>query len=375
MRSATFLLNKHPYAQRAGDTRVSRLLLAIAAESVSVRGLALWSGPPQATPIDLVCVPKPPVQLGRLAVRGLAAGRSLVHGRYLTPELTRAVGADDSDLLIAEHTYMAEAAIAAGRAGAGLLIDAHVLESSVLAARADRLVRAPLRIEAARTLRDELRCVSAAAATVCLGESDLVALRAAGAERVARLDLVLEPAERPSPLAGPPVALFVGDRTWAPNAASAHAAAALWPAVAARVPDARLVIAGRPARRERPPRVPGVGWLGFVEDVDALYDAATVLLAPVDIGGGVRVKILEAAARGLPVVATSAGLGSIAEYLPIRAAPDFGEAAVRLLGDRRLARATGAELFEASRALWRSGFVHRAVEAWLGRGRTSGGDR
>ena len=68
-------------------------------------------------------------------------------------------------------------------------------------------------------------------------------------------------------------------------------------------------MAGQPARRERPPRVPGVRWLGFVDDIDGLYRSARVLVAPVAIGGGVRVKVLEAAARGLPVVATRPGSG------------------------------------------------------------------
>ena len=69
MRSATFLLSKHPYAQAAGDTRVSRLLIEVAAASVAVRGVALWSGPPVPAPIPLRCVRKPPVRLATLATR------------------------------------------------------------------------------------------------------------------------------------------------------------------------------------------------------------------------------------------------------------------------------------------------------------------
>ena len=82
MRSATFLLNKHPYAQQAGDTRLTRLLIELVSESVPVRGLALWSGPPRPAPIDLRTVRKPPVRLARLAARSLASGRSIVHSRY-----------------------------------------------------------------------------------------------------------------------------------------------------------------------------------------------------------------------------------------------------------------------------------------------------
>ena len=63
---------------------------------------------------------KPPVRLARLAAQSLAKRHSIVHTRYLTDDVVRAVADDDADTLIAEHTYMAEAALAAGRAGPGL---------------------------------------------------------------------------------------------------------------------------------------------------------------------------------------------------------------------------------------------------------------
>jgi glycosyltransferase involved in cell wall biosynthesis len=180
---------------------------------------------------------------------------------------------------------------------------------------------------------------------------------------------VLPPGERAA-LDGRPVALFVGDRTWPPNAAAARSLVAVWPQVSGRVPDAELVLAGRPPRRERQPVVPGVRSLGFVADIDSVFAAATVLVAPVTIGGGVRVKILEAAARGIPVVATKAAVGSIDEYLPIEpvAGAELAQRAAALLADRARARAEGAALFDANRERWRSGFVHRGVEAWLERG-------
>lgn len=370
MRSATFLLNKHPYAQHAGDTRLTRLLIELVSESVSVRAVALWSGPPQPAPIEVRTVNKPAVDLGRLAAKSLAKGRSLVHTRFLTDELVRAVVDDDAETLIAEHTYMAEAALAVGRAGPGLLVNTQVLESSVLETRAAAShLLAPLRLEAARTRRDEVRCATAAGATACLGEPDLAVLRAAGVTNARRLDFALPPLE-PAALDGPPLALFVGDRGWAPNAQAARALAELWPRIAGQAPGAELVIAGQPARRERPPPVPGVRWLGFVDDIDELYRSARVLVVPVAIGGGVRVKILEAAARGLPVVATRAGLGSIGRYLPLAPATgeELVERAARLLRDRDAAAAEGAALFEANAELWRSGVVQRGVEAWIAAG-------
>jgi hypothetical protein len=376
MRSATFLLNKHPYGQHAGDTRISRLLIEVVAAHVPVRGIALWSGPSVPAPIELTCVRKPPVHPGRLLARSLARGRSLIHTRFLSAELVRAIERAPVEILIAEHTYMAEAALHAGRWGPGLLINTHVLESAVLAERAGRRpAQAPLRWEAARTRRDEIRCVGSAAATVCLGEDDFHLLRAAGLRSASRLDLVLPPLERPPRVVGPPVALFVGDRSWAPNADAARALHHAWPRISAHVPQAELVVAGRPRRGERASTLARVRWLGFVDDLDELYSRATVLLVPVSIGGGVRVKILEAAARGIPVVTTRAGAGSIAEYLPIEPVADMGELVERaseFLGDPGRARAAGDDLHEANAELWRSGAVHRGVAQWLERGTRTG---
>jgi glycosyltransferase involved in cell wall biosynthesis len=78
------------------------------------------------------------------------------------------------------------------------------------------------------------------------------------------------------------------------------------------VPDAKLVIAGtRPeclpsfaqAKVDRE-RYAGVEFTGFVSDLSEFYDRVQVICCPIRAGGGTRLKIIEAAAHGLPVVAT-----------------------------------------------------------------------
>ncbi len=51
-------------------------------------------------------------------------------------------------------------------------------------------------------------------------------------------------------------------------------------------------------------QMPEVTLLGYVEDLAPLYAAADIAVAPLRAGGGTRIKILEAFAHGVPVVAT-----------------------------------------------------------------------
>jgi glycosyltransferase involved in cell wall biosynthesis len=92
----------------------------------------------------------------------------------------------------------------------------------------------------------------------------------------------------------------------------------VWPLVLARSPEAEFVVAGVGA----PPELVGelaaarrVRYLGEVESVESFYASASVFVAPVLIGGGVIVKVLDALAAGVPVVTTSRGnegIGAVA---------------------------------------------------------------
>lgn len=87
-----------------------------------------------------------------------------------------------------------------------------------------------------------------------------------------------------------------------------------WDELRERNSDFELQIIGNwsEATRQRTvARYPGVRFLGFVDCLrDALRD--TVMIVPITIGSGIRMKILEAAANGIPFVSTSVG----AEGLP-----------------------------------------------------------
>jgi glycosyltransferase involved in cell wall biosynthesis len=105
-----------------------------------------------------------------------------------------------------------------------------------------------------------------------------------------------------------PVLLHLGTLSWPPNLVGVlrflHEG---FPALRRRVPAARLVVAGSgapAALRAAVARTPGAELRDTVEDDEALYRIARCFV-DVSLGGaGTRVKILNALARGVPVVAT-----------------------------------------------------------------------
>lgn len=94
------------------------------------------------------------------------------------------------------------------------------------------------------------------------------------------------------------------------------------------------------------PAVDGIELLGFVPDLEQLYEACGFVVCPVLGGTGQQVKVIEAMANGLPVIASRYA----SESSPIRhgengftagSAAEFAEYSVRLWADRALCRRLG----------------------------------
>ena len=148
-----------------------------------------------------------------------------------------------------------------------------------------------------------------------------------------------------SPLAADPLVMFVGAMDWQPNIdAVEHFCRQIWPLVQAGVPAARFRIVGRnPDRRVQKLASSSVEVTGLVHSVlDHLREAA-VIVVPLRVGGGTRLKIYEAMAAGKAVVSTSIG----AEGLDVHHGRDiiladdpsaFAQAVMMLLGDIELRR-------------------------------------
>ena len=111
-------------------------------------------------------------------------------------------------------------------------------------------------------------------------------------------------------------------------------------------PDLSYDIVGpRPPRalQQLAERFPGVRLHGYVADVGPFWKSAAALAVPILSGGGVRVKILEAMAMGVPVISTTIGCEGLAvrngEHLLVADTPrDFAQACAAVLQDEKLAR-------------------------------------
>jgi glycosyltransferase involved in cell wall biosynthesis len=110
--------------------------------------------------------------------------------------------------------------------------------------------------------------------------------------------------------------VFVGGFDYAPNRdgldwflrTCAHA-------VRSRVPGVTITVEG-PGTERGLDSASGWGsavrFRGWVEDLDGVLAGCAALLSPLRTGSGVKIKVLEALSRGLPVIATPAGVGGVA---------------------------------------------------------------
>jgi glycosyltransferase involved in cell wall biosynthesis len=120
------------------------------------------------------------------------------------------------------------------------------------------------------------------------------------------------------------------------------------PQVLQKVPTARLVIAGAAPPRWLTARVDqSVEVTGWVPDIRPYLDQAAVVIAPLRVGGGTRVKILEAQATARPVVSTTLGAeGLNAQHdesiLLADDAASFASCVTDVLSDRDLSQRIGA---------------------------------
>lgn len=121
----------------------------------------------------------------------------------------------------------------------------------------------------------------------------------------------------------------------------------VWPLVKGGLPQARLLVVGRnPSSRLSPLlQDPQVTVTGFVPDVRPYIARANIYLVPLRMGGGTRLKVLEAMAMGKAIVSTSLGCEGIkttGQELAIADNPsDFAQRVIELWGDEKRRKGLG----------------------------------
>ncbi|MGH7924924.1 MAG: glycosyltransferase [Candidatus Binatus sp.] len=114
-----------------------------------------------------------------------------------------------------------------------------------------------------------------------------------------------------------PVVSAIGSMNWRPSHSSAvRLLTRLWPGIKRQVPDAKLRIVGWRARSMLRNYVdlPDVEIIEDVPDIRPYFSESTVLVHAADRASGIKVKIVEAMAFGVPVVTNTEGT----EGLPVR---------------------------------------------------------
>lgn len=234
-----------------------------------------------------------------------------------------------------------------------VLLTAHNVESAIwrryLATERNPLKALYILLQYAKMLRFERRTLYEIRHVACVSAEDLERLKALCP--LPRYTVVPNGVDldyfRPFP--DPPVPyrlVFTGSMDWRPNQdAMRFFLTRIYPRIKRAEPRASLVIVGR-----QPPRDlerlaaehPDVRVTGTVPDVRPYLASAAVYIVPLRVGGGTRLKILEALAMAKPVVSTTVGCEGLAltpeRDLLVADEPDaFAAAVLRLFNDPALA--------------------------------------
>jgi sugar transferase (PEP-CTERM/EpsH1 system associated) len=355
-----------PYPPHGGGhARMYQILRYLAREhTVDLLSLATPRDAPARAPLGELCrevvfVPAPPRRVGLRRVTGAVRNLALLRAYEADPRVARAVRAQVAtgyDLVQVENGHMIP--YVATVPGTPRTLDIFGLgtegvwrDLAVETELVDRLRAVVARLKARRI---ERRLSHLFEAAYVVSEKDRAYLQAT--DPALRTYVVANGVDadyfRPAPEPPPaPVELvFTGAMDYTANEdAALFFHREIYPRVRAQHPDARLSVVGRdPSPRIRALADARVTVTGVVEDTRPYLARATVVLAPIRLGAGTRLKVLEALAMARPVVATRIGAEGLrltpGQHLEIADDPPaFAAAILRLLGDPDARRRLGRE--------------------------------
>lgn len=273
-------------------------------------------------------------------LRALTSGYPTFVEKYADPQLSalvaQAVTEFRPDAIQIEYLQMSlycrDLRRARDRAAANaprLILNSHELGHVPRERRAARtsnpLVKWAARNEAAAWRRLEVAASGWADTTLCVTPEDHALYQAEGGRNLVTMPLgmdldKLQADWQPPAAADRETFLFVGSFAHRPNRLAAEILLdRIWPRVRTERPEAVLILAGRGSTKFLSSRLPVATWAaqrlqapGFVDDLTPLFRACRLFVAPLPEGGGIKIKVLEAMARGVPVVTTPVGAEGIA---------------------------------------------------------------
>jgi glycosyltransferase involved in cell wall biosynthesis len=247
--------------------------------------------------------------------------------------------------------------------GKPVVLVEHNVESVLLRRRVENesnwLRKAYLYYQYLKLLRYEARICCQADHVVAVSEVDADLLRdLSGAKGITAIPNGVDTAyfqdiESPRRVNG---LVFVGGLNWFPNYdAIRYFCSEVLPRVAAEIPDVTLTVVGKSPDDKKIREIignPRVRLTGLVDDVRPEISEAGAYVVPLRIGGGTRLKILDALSMRKAIVSTSVGCEGLdvvhGRHLLVADDPEaFARETVRVLRDRELARHLG----EAGRRL------------------------
>jgi glycosyltransferase involved in cell wall biosynthesis len=259
------------------------------------------------------------------------------------------------DVVQLEHSYMYEPCRGPlQRYAAGFLLSEHNVESTLAEVTYSRLpaVFRPLaRLDRWRYQRWERQVVGAARKVVALTEDDAKVLAAYSRQPIAVVVNGTDTEAFAEVVADPGAGriLFVGNFEYAPNIDAVEwLLDEIMPAIWAAAAQTRLCLCGYALPTHWAERWPDarIEWRGFVPSLQPVQAKSSLFLAALRDGGGSKLKVLEAMAAGLPVVATAQAVSGLdvqrgTHYQGGGDTAALVAAALQLLADPQLAHATG----------------------------------
>lgn len=298
----------------------------------------------------------------RLQLRSLLSPRSFERLVYRRPAMQAALDARlarrDYDVISVEFAQMAEYRLPRGaRRRPVVVLDEHNIEYDILhrtaareAGRGRKLYNYLDYHKLRREERGAWRRVDGCTLTSGRDEAILRAQAPALPTAVVPNGVDLEQF-RPAPQAAaePQTILFFGAVSYYPNTDGLlYFLREVFPLLRARYPELRLRIVGpEPPEAIRRCASDRIAVTGFVDDVRAEIARATAVVVPLRIGGGTRLKIVEAMGMGKAIVSTTLGAEGLAvtdgeEVLLADDAATFADRVGRLLDDPALRARLGA---------------------------------